>query len=235
MSVMEDTSSVTFILDGAQKIYPRGFTWKEAGVTVQPNQSHRLMENYRNTKQIAALAVSILDGLIIGDDGTLPNLDKCAKEGELPIVLYGKFSAQALWCIKRIEEQIDLATETVAFLHPKGGKWFDFLRGELRKSGIPYVEITKKSEWPEGPENVVLSTMASAKGLEFDHVFIIGLNEEVTPHGAESDDSQMNVLRRLLAMAITRARKTIAIGAKREGASKLFTYLKGGSFREVKL
>ncbi|WP_416221498.1 3'-5' exonuclease [Rhodoferax sp.] len=40
---------------------------------------------------------------------------------------------------------------------------------------LEYVEITKSRDWP-GAENVALSTIHSAKGLDFDHVIIIGLD-----------------------------------------------------------
>lgn len=48
--------SVTFILDTAQRIYSRGFVWRDVGLTITTANSHRPENNYRYTKQIAALA-----------------------------------------------------------------------------------------------------------------------------------------------------------------------------------
>ena len=65
-----------------------------------------------------------------------------------------------------------------------------------------------------GPELVALSTIHSAKGLEFDHVLLPGPNQEVTPHGTEDGDGTLDGLRRLVAMGIGRARRSVMIGYK---------------------
>ena len=49
MNQLMDTHSITFILDTVQRIYARGFTWQEVGITVRPENSFRLTVNYRNT------------------------------------------------------------------------------------------------------------------------------------------------------------------------------------------
>ncbi len=60
---------------------------------------------------------------------------------------------------------------------------------------------------------VSLMTLHAAKGLEFDHVFIIGLEDGVLPHerslGGGADDLEEE--RRLFFVGITRARKTLSI------------------------
>ncbi len=231
MHCVTESSSVIFVLDAAQRIYPQAFTWLEAGVEI--NKSYRLKENHRNTKEICQFALPLLVGLEIGDDGTLPDLQSCNKNGPLPLVLVGKYSEQVAFAFKVIKESIDLSVESVAFLHPLGGKWFNYLRSLLRAEGLDWVELTREGEWPTGPENIALSTMHSAKGLEFDHVFILGLNDEVTPHGEEHGDSTFENLQRVLAMAVTRARKSVIIGYKSGEASKLIGLLQPDTYREI--
>ena len=68
--------------------------------------------------------------------------------------------------------------------------------------------------WPAGDENIALSTLHSAKGLEFDHVFILGLADELTPHGDGEADSDLENYQRLVAMAVCRARNSVVIGYK---------------------
>ena len=58
-----------------------------------------------------------------------------------------------------------------------------------------------------GDERLILSTIHSAKGLEFDAVFVIGLAEGRFPHGAAGQGEQWEEERRLLYVAATRARK----------------------------
>jgi len=225
--------SLTFILDSAQRIYARGFTWQEAGVTIRPEHIGHLKHNYRNTIEIAKLAVSLIEGLPLDDDGTLPDFKACSLHGPVPIVLRGKFRQQIDYVTKYLENEVDLKQESVAFLHPLG--WFDETRRRLRTAGLPFVEITRKSDWPQGNENIGLSTLHSAKGLEFDHVVIIGLNSEVTVHGDEADDDRLITLRRLLAMGIGRARKSVILGYKPGEASKLIDYLAAGTFNGIDL
>lgn len=160
----------------------------------------------------------------IGDDGTLPNFNSCTRHGPLPLVLCGKYSDQVRFALEHVREEIDLNTESVGFLKPLGGVWFKTLRAALSAKNLAHVDLTRLENWPQGPENIALSTMHSAKGLEFDHVIILGLNSNVTPHGADPQDSNLNNLRRLLAMAITRARKSVIIGYKPTEASEPIKY-----------
>jgi len=229
---IKDEHSLTFVLDGAQRIYPRAFVWSDVGLTVGPTNSHRLSVNYRNTAEVAAFARSLLDGLDIGDDGTLPDLKASKKRGKRPVVLKGLYSAQISYIINDIKSNIDITKETIAFLYP-AENWTSYLRNQLTEAGLPFIVVTRTDEWPEGSENIVLSTLHSAKGLEFDHVMIPGLSSDVTPHGVEEGDAQLEGLRRLLAMAIARARKSVILGYKPSEASSLIAFLDKSTYDEV--
>ena len=65
-------------------------------------------------------------------------------------------------------------------------------------------------------ERLVLSTIHSAKGLEFDAVFVIGLAEGRFPHAAAMIGEQWEEERRLLYVAATRARKFLYLCYPRE-------------------
>ncbi len=65
-------------------------------------------------------------------------------------------------------------------------------------------------------ERLVLSTIHSAKGLEFDAVFVIGLAEGRFPHAAAMLGEQWEEERRLLYVAATRAKKYLYLCYPRE-------------------
>ncbi len=58
---------------------------------------------------------------------------------------------------------------------------------------------------------VVLTTMHGSKGLEFDIVYIIDANEEITPHKKAVFDSDIEEERRMFYVAMTRAKQRLNI------------------------
>ncbi|WP_200798452.1 UvrD-helicase domain-containing protein [Pseudovibrio sp. Tun.PSC04-5.I4] len=48
---LADDHSATFVIDTAQRIYARGFTWVEAGIDVTGNRSHRLHETIETRRK----------------------------------------------------------------------------------------------------------------------------------------------------------------------------------------
>lgn len=224
--------STAFVLDAVQRIYPHGFgSWTEVGVDIPPGNSFRLRENHRNTKQVAAFARPLVAGLPVDDDGTLPDLESCVREGPIPVVVRGLFRDQMDWLVRYIADLPE--GESVALLHAMGGHYFDFARMRLREAELPFVEMQGRPEWPQGPEQVGLSTLHSAKGLEFDHVVILGLNADLMPHGPDEDDVQLEKHRRLVAMALARARKSAALTYKPAEASRMIDFLDASTYEAI--
>ena len=208
---LSEDHSTTFIMDAVQRIYPQGFQWREVGIDMRPQMVFALTRNYRNTGEIARFAASLVRDLPQEEDGLVPDANACERSGPLPRVVVGRYAAQLNYMLNEVQEAIE-SEETIAILHTKG--WFDYAKKTLDQRGIDYCELTRQREWPTGPELVAFSTFHSAKGLEFDHVLMPGLNQEVTPHGDEEGDGTLDSLRRLVAMGIGRARRSVMVGCK---------------------
>jgi superfamily I DNA/RNA helicase len=76
-------------------------------------------------------------------------------------------------------------------------------------------DITLDAEREEEEENtgdaVTLITIHSCKGLEFPHVFIVGLEDGLLPHARAKEETTLDEERRLFYVAVTRAMKTLSL------------------------
>ncbi|SCM73179.1 3'-5' exonuclease [Desulfovibrio sp. 86] len=229
-SLAED-SSLICVIDTAQKIYLNGFTWMECGIDARRHTPVTLSANFRNTQEIASLAAEILSNVTIDEDGVLPVRHYTMRTGGLPVLLRGNFSHQMDYIIDRIRCHL-AAGESCAVLL-RSSNWDSEVKRRIRLAGFEFASITCEDSWPEENINLVISTMHSAKGLEFDHVFMPGINEQLFPQYSDSAQEHEHRDRRLLAMAIGRARHTVTLGEKPGEESHYFNAIDIGTLQRI--
>lgn len=81
----------------------------------------------------------------------------------------------------------------------------------------------KLQEKRKNKEGICLSTYHSAKGLEWDYVFLIDCNEDMTPFKKAESPEEIEEERRLFYVAVTRARKGVRFTwVSNNGPKKMF-------------
>jgi DNA helicase-2/ATP-dependent DNA helicase PcrA len=143
--------------------------------------------------------------------------------------------------VRRLEaflERIDYRSE-VNRLYPdplaRDARWagvvevLNFAENHVRRSPKPSLEgfleelaLTSGEDAEEKPEArgdaVTLMTLHAAKGLEFPHVFLAGMEEGLLPHARSAAEGSLEEERRLAYVGITRAMTTLALSLARERA-----------------
>ena len=99
-----------------------------------------------------------------------------------------------------------------------GGRTLDEVVSQLVLNGMG-----DRDREPDG-KSVRLMTLHAAKGLEFPHVFLVGLEEDILPHRASLAESGVEEERRLAYVGMTRARQTLTLSyarrRRRQGAAQ---------------
>jgi hypothetical protein len=230
-----DRSDGLFLVgDGAQRVYPGGFTLRQAGVEVR-GRTTVLRVNYRNTREILGAA------LAVAGEERVVDLDEEFKRGELkaatirsgvqPVLFrYATEAAELDGLVKQIREvtatdQIGPG-DTAVFGTDKDA--CAAVADAIAEDGITAQPLRAYDGTPN--DMVKVGTYADAKGLEFKVVFLPGLSRDTgsTGHAASDDEDEERRVLELsrLFVAMTRARDVLVLSCVGEMSPLLSQALK---------
>ena len=206
--------------DAHQRIYAQKVVLSHCGIDIR-GRSRRLRVNYRTTEQTRKWAVALLEGRPVDDlDGGTDDQKgyKSLLRGPDPqIAGYKDFASECKALIKRIHDLLAAGTTLSGIcVVARTNDLLAQYEGALASCGLDTYRIRRSSADNRRKPGVRLATMHRVKGLEFDHVMVVGVNETIVPLSAamhaDNPFEQMETETReraLLHVAATRAKHSL--------------------------
>lgn len=227
--------------DAAQSLYSRGFSWNQVGLNMR-GRSYTLKTNYRNTREVAATALSIAQrNTHLKDQGELIDMESVQRSGPRPILIRFDEAHQArrflIEEITRFRQENLLRLRDVAVVATTD-TLAQQLAFALEQRGIPTDHWhLDQTDIDVMRESVKVMTINTAKGLEFPVVFMTGLsaNELGLPAGQLEKDEQDILLERermRFYVGMTRSGELLYLLVDEQNGSPFLRELSGVELRE---
>ncbi len=145
-----------------------------------------------------------------------------AKKGTMPLSEYVQYVLNEVGLLRQLENEDSEENRTrIENLMEFIGAAKEFEQKSVEKTLEAYLEnvalVTDLDNQEDAPQYVTLMTLHSAKGLEYDAVFMAGMEENVFPSArAVNEDSRFEEERRLCYVGITRARRHLFMSYARQ-------------------
>lgn len=228
-----ETNSLLLCLDPAQNIFGRRISYKSMGVNVVGNgRSSKLEKSYRNTVEILRLA-SRLSPAAADPNGAEPAEDtgertlfplSTDRHGQHPILVPDlSHTDQISYILDQVQDLLDemectLADIAVLYTDRRwADRFLDAFRQEFGPDKLFWIsENTHSKDRLDITSRMLkLSTIESAKGLEFRVVFLVGLDDLPRP------TRDIETERKLAYVGLTRAQDLLfLLGQERAGLLK---------------
>lgn len=201
-----------FVGDGHQRIYSRNkAAMSKCGIDIR-GRARKLYLNYRTTDEIRKQAVALLEGCEVDDlDGGQDETQryKALSHGPAPSVYQVEgleaAAAQVIAFLKDGQQaQGEEQAWSVCVIAPSE-KIREALAQQAMAAGFLSVTITAQTNHADSRGVVHFATMHRAKGLEFDSVVV------VAPESFFGDPEETGNQRKLMYVALTRAKRTAAL------------------------
>ena len=210
--VSDETKSISIIADAAQRIYKSGFTWSEVGLNVRGGRTIEFKKNYRNTVPVVNAALSLLRNEKDKSDFTA--VESARGGNQKPIMAYfDNWDNQCNYLKNELKKLIDSNNINSTVILSRSHVGLNKIKYFLQNNNFNVEVLMNSEDIDFESDTVKLCTLSSVKGLEFENVFIIDLNDDVIPYppgfNDEDDEFHISTERRLLYTSMTRARERL--------------------------
>ncbi len=198
--------------DDGQKIYRTNYTWTEVGANFKGGRAKRLRKSFRSTYEIFKFASELQknDSSLKGDNYVEPEFDRAIK-GEKPTVIdCGNSILRDAELVKRIQEYLRGNSEAKIGILCRDRNLAKEINSVLGRTNINSI-LQTGSEKIDFNTDVMITTLHSSKGLEFDYVIIPEFNEDRRLTLDNKDEEYWNNQRKLWYVAFSRARNKLDV------------------------
>lgn len=214
VKAIPEDGTFTFFGDVAQQIYGSRLSWREAGLKIVKNKIWYFDRNYRNSKEIAKFAVTISKSKYFEDKQDLVEPVLPTASSPLPAIVKCKDEETELEWI--VETAIRMSGNQSIAILVRNRELVDLVEEKLRtKKIIPQI-LKNRMGVLDLNAKISIGTFHSAKGLEFDMVFLPFCSVKYLPSeerilANEGRDEALKEEAKLLYVAITRAKRGLIL------------------------
>jgi superfamily I DNA/RNA helicase/mRNA-degrading endonuclease RelE of RelBE toxin-antitoxin system len=219
--VAESSNDIFVVGDGHQRIYRNKVVLGRCDINIV-GRSRKLRINYRTTEETRRMAVSVLEGISVDDldDGIDDNKGYVSlMHGTSPEQSnFSSFNEEVDSIVEVVESLVaaDANLNEICLVARTNSLRDDYSRA-LNKQGFQTYEIKTNGAEDRSVEGIRVATMHRVKGLEFQHLFVAGVNDGNVPLGVVQSDDPVEIRefelseRALLHVAMTRAIKSLVV------------------------
>lgn len=177
--------SFTFFGDVAQQIYGSRLSWRDSGLNIE--KVWKFDANYRNPAPIVNFAKDITKSPYWYKDADMIEAANEIAEGPKPILMkFSNNSDEIEWVTQNAAKFAETSSVIIICRTRNDGRLF---YNALRKLSCKVIIINKDIPFFSYENAVYISTFHSAKGLEFDNVFLPFLDDGKLPNQIAVDSA----------------------------------------------